>query len=107
LHRKALKRGAHFRKLNIAAQHHLRIDLKRLRYTTEFFLPLYAAHAPAKRYLRRIIRLQASLGRARPAAVDAGGDLAGEADGGYEGAEYGRQSDCPRRRLRANPRVLD
>ena len=32
LHRKALKRGAHFRQLNTDAQHDLRIDLKKLRY---------------------------------------------------------------------------
>ena len=68
LHRKALKRGAHFRQLNISAQHDLRIDLKKLRYAAEFFLPLYAAHAPAKRYVRRLARLQAGLGRARDIA---------------------------------------
>jgi triphosphatase len=68
LHRKALKRGAHFRQLNIDAQHDLRIDLKKLRYAAEFFLPLYAAHAPAKRYVRRLARVQASLGRARDIA---------------------------------------
>ena len=68
LHRKALKRGAHFRQLNTDAQHDLRIDLKKLRYAAEFFLPLYAAHAPAKRYVKRLARLQASLGRARDIA---------------------------------------
>jgi triphosphatase len=67
-HRKALKRGAHFRQLNIGAQHDLRIDLKKLRYAAEFFLPLYAPHAPAKRYVRRLARLQVSLGRARDIA---------------------------------------
>jgi len=64
-HRKALKRGAHFRQLNTDAQHDLRIDLKKLRYAAEFLLPLYATHAPAKRYVARLARLQASLGRAR------------------------------------------
>jgi hypothetical protein len=68
LHRKAHKRGAHFRQLNISAQHDLRIDLKKLRYAAEFFLPLYAAHAPAKRYVRRLARLQAAMGRARDIA---------------------------------------
>ena len=68
LHRKARKRGAHFRQLKTDAQHDLRIDLKKLRYAAEFFLPLYAAHAPAKRYVRRLARLQASLGRARDIA---------------------------------------
>jgi inorganic triphosphatase YgiF len=67
-HRKALKRGAHFRQLNTDAQHDLRIDLKKLRYAAEFFLPLYATHAPAKRYVKRLARLQASLGRARDIA---------------------------------------
>ena len=60
-----MKRGAHFRQLNIDAQHDLRIDLKKLRYAAEFFLPLYATHAPAKRYVARLLRVQASLGRAR------------------------------------------
>ncbi|KRR00987.1 hypothetical protein CQ10_21800 [Bradyrhizobium valentinum] len=68
LHRKALRRGAHFRRLNIDAQHDLRIDLKKLRYAAEFFLPLYATHASARRYARRLARLQTSLGRARDIA---------------------------------------
>jgi inorganic triphosphatase YgiF len=67
-HRKARKRGAHFRQLNVDAQHDLRIDLKKLRYAAEFFLPLYATHAPARRYVRRLARLQTSLGRARDIA---------------------------------------
>jgi triphosphatase len=68
LHRKILKRGAHFRRLNVDAQHNLRIDLKKLRYALEFFLPLYTTHATARRYMRRVARLQASLGRARDIA---------------------------------------
>jgi CHAD domain-containing protein len=67
-HRKARKRGAHFRQLNTDVQHDLRIDLKKLRYAAEFFLPLYATYAPAKRYVRRLARLQASLGHARDIA---------------------------------------
>ncbi len=63
LHRKTLKRGARFRRLDIHAQHNLRINLKKLRYAAEFFLPLYAAHAPAKRYVKRLAGLQSSLGR--------------------------------------------
>jgi triphosphatase len=68
LHRKARKRGAHFRQLKTDAQHDLRINLKKLRYAAEFFLPLYATHAPAKRYVKRLARLQASLGSARDIA---------------------------------------
>ncbi|XSC47035.1 CHAD domain-containing protein [Bradyrhizobium sp. RDT10] len=68
LHRKALRRGAHFRQLNVDAQHDLRIDLKKLRYAAEFFRPLYATHGAARRYARRLARLQTSLGRARDIA---------------------------------------
>lgn len=67
-HRKVLRRGAHFRRLDTNAQHDLRIDLKKLRYAAEFFLPLYATHARAKRYVARLARLQNSLGRARDTA---------------------------------------
>lgn len=45
-------------------QHKLRIDVKKLRYTAEFLLPLYAARAPVKRYVKRLARLQAALGGA-------------------------------------------
>ena len=68
LHRKALRRGAHFRQLNTGAQHDLRIDLKKLRYAAELFSPLYATQAPAKRYVSRLATLQSSLGRARDIA---------------------------------------
>jgi triphosphatase len=39
-----------------------------VRYAAESFLPLYATHAPAKRYVRRLARLQTSLGRTRDIA---------------------------------------
>ena len=68
LHRKARKRGAHFRRLNADAQHDLRIDIKKLRHAAEFLLPLCATYAPAKRYVALLARLQASLGRARDIA---------------------------------------
>lgn len=64
LRRKAVKHGAHFQHLDFAAQHNLRIDLKKLRYAAEFLSPLYADNAPAKRYIKRLARLQSSLGRA-------------------------------------------
>jgi triphosphatase len=68
LHRKALKRGAHFRRLDAGTQHDLRIDLKKLHYAAELFSPLYAAEAAAKRYVSRLTRLKASLGRERDIA---------------------------------------
>ena len=68
LHRKALRRGAHFRQLNTGTQHDLRIDLKKLRYAAEFFSPLYVTQASAKRYASRLARLQTSLGQVRDIA---------------------------------------
>jgi triphosphatase len=68
LHRKALKRGAHFRQLDADAQHDLRIHLKKLHYAAELFAPLYAAHAPAKRYVSRLTKLKACLGHTRDIA---------------------------------------
>jgi hypothetical protein len=42
LHRKALKEGAHFARLEPEARHDLRVTLKKLRYAAEFFLPVFA-----------------------------------------------------------------
>jgi inorganic triphosphatase YgiF len=64
LHRKALKHGLHFNRLDAAMQHRLRIDVKKLRYAAEFLSPLYAARAPVKRYVKRLARLQVALGGA-------------------------------------------
>ena len=64
LHRKALRRGAHFRQLNVDAQHDLRIDLKKLRYAAEFFLPLYR-HACARQALREAARQAPDQSRTR------------------------------------------
>ncbi len=62
-----------------AELHALRIRLKRLRYTAEFFAPLYPAR-PARRFIRRLARLQDRLGRLNDATVaDA---LLGQLDGG-------------------------
>jgi triphosphatase len=44
-----------------AARHAVRIELKKLRYASEFFRDLYPGRG-AKRFLRRIARLQGSLG---------------------------------------------
>jgi triphosphatase len=61
-----------------AELHALRIRLKRLRYTAEFFAPLYPARA-ARRFIRRLARLQDRLGRLNDATVaDA---LLGQLDG--------------------------
>lgn len=62
LHRKALKQGHNFRKLRPAARHELRLTLKKLRYGAEFLLPLYDRDGAARKYLKRMSRLQDILG---------------------------------------------
>ena len=64
IERKALKRGRHFRHLRPQARHKLRLTLKKLRYATEFFLPLYANRASTGKYLKQLSRLQDVLGEA-------------------------------------------
>jgi triphosphatase len=64
LHRKALKKGAHFERLQPDARHDLRVTLKNLRYAIEFFLPIFAEHPPAKRYVARLAKFQDALGDA-------------------------------------------
>ena len=68
-HDKVLKRGRHFKQLPIAARHDLRLAAKKLRYTADFFLPLFNQQASAKRYARRLGRLQDHLGRYNDAAA--------------------------------------
>ncbi|MBB3772533.1 inorganic triphosphatase YgiF [Angulomicrobium tetraedrale] len=62
LHRKALKQGHNFRKLRPTARHELRLTLKKLRYGAEFLLPLYDRDGAARKYLKRMSRLQDILG---------------------------------------------
>ena len=64
LRRKALKRGRHFRQMRPEARHKLRLTLKKLRYATEFFLPLYSGQASTKKYLKQLSRLQDAFGEA-------------------------------------------
>ena len=61
LHRKAEKLGRAAAMGPPAARHELRITLKKLRYACEFFRSLYGAR-DARRYLRRLSRLQDVLG---------------------------------------------
>ena len=68
LHRKALKQGRQFRRLSADGRHELRITLKKLRYATEFFLPVFAAPDHAHRFVRRLSRLQEALGLDHDAA---------------------------------------
>jgi inorganic triphosphatase YgiF len=67
-HRQALKRGKGFAKLATAERHELRIAVKKLRYTTEFFRGLYPAKR-SKGYLAALRDLQESLGHLNDVAV--------------------------------------
>ena len=69
LHRKALRRGRHFKRLSAHERHELRITLKKLRYAAEFFLPLVGDTSQAQHYLRRLSGLQDALGLDHDAAT--------------------------------------
>jgi inorganic triphosphatase YgiF len=69
LHRKALKRGAHFARLVPEARHRLRIALKRLRYAAEFYQRLESDEAAVRRFLKALARLQDSLGHDNDATM--------------------------------------
>ena len=66
-HRK-IGRIADQRDQSDAARHALRIELKKLRYASEFFRDLYRGHG-AKRFLRRVGRVQSALGRQNDVAT--------------------------------------
>jgi triphosphatase len=53
---------------SLAERHKVRIALKNLRYSAEFFSELFGGLSATKRYLRRIARLQDLLGASNDAA---------------------------------------
>ena len=59
--RRAKNRGRHFRELAPPERHRLRIALKKLRYASEFFAPLYPQNA-VKRWIEPLKELQDMLG---------------------------------------------
>jgi inorganic triphosphatase YgiF len=69
LHRRALKMGAHFRRLPPASRHRLRIALKKLRYAAEFFHGLHGEDAESTGFHRRLAALQDALGQDNDAAT--------------------------------------
>ncbi|WP_158744698.1 CHAD domain-containing protein [Acidisphaera sp. L21] len=70
-HDHMLSAGADIRELPIEALHEIRKEGKRLRYTAEFFAPLYGERK-TKRFLRRVSDLQEVLGH-----LNDGGAVAG------------------------------
>lgn len=67
-HKRALNDGANFAKFTTEQRHDLRIVLKKLRYTAEFFTPLFDKKT-AKRFLRSVKTLQNGLGHLNDVAV--------------------------------------
>ena len=66
--KKACKRAKHLARLGIAERHRLRIALKKLRYSAEFFAPLFAAE-PVSSFLKRLSKLQDLFGALNDAAT--------------------------------------
>lgn len=69
-HRRALALGRDFAELDADGRHEVRIALKKLRYGTEFFGPLFADKA-VSRYRKASARLQDVLGRMNDVTVAA------------------------------------
>ncbi len=67
-YRKACKRGKHIERLEPPERHKLRIALKKLRYTSEFFAPLFDKERVGK-FVRRLGRMQDLLGALNDVAV--------------------------------------
>ena len=67
-HKQALTRGRHFADLATEQRHELRIALKKLRYSIEFFKPLFDRKA-VKTFHRRVKALQEDLGHLNDVAV--------------------------------------
>lgn len=63
LHRKVLRRGRKFDRLDAEGRHRLRIGLKSLRYAADLFLPIVQARKPARRHATTLKRLQDEFGR--------------------------------------------
>ena len=81
LHRKALRQGAHFRRLDPEARHQLRITLKKLRYATEFFQGIHGKNAERRQYVGCLAQLQDLLGHDNDTTTTQSflGDLADQA----------------------------
>src|SRR3954447_14420528 len=68
---KVLRRGRRFKSLSAEQLHRLRLATKRLRYLSEFLLPLFADRKSARKFSRRLAGLQEQLGAFNDMAVTA------------------------------------
>ena len=67
-HARAVKRGKGFARLDLPDRHRVRIAIKKLRYSVEFFASLYG-EAASKPYRKRLSRLQDALGALNDSAI--------------------------------------
>ena len=67
-YKQACRRARHLDRLSAAERHTLRIELKKLRYTAEFYLPFFDA-VQARKFLSRLARMQDVLGAVNDVAV--------------------------------------
>jgi CHAD domain-containing protein len=70
-HRKVVRKGAHFQHLRSEDRHKVRIALKKLRYTTEFFRHSMRGNDQIPGFLASIAKLQDALGHDNDAAMTA------------------------------------
>lgn len=68
---KVLKRGRRFKSLSVEELHRVRLATKRLRYLSEFLLPLFADRKSARKFSRRLAGLQEELGAFNDMAITA------------------------------------
>ena len=68
---KVLRRGRRFKSLPAEGLHRVRLATKRLRYVSEFLLPLFADGKSARKFSRRLAGLQEQLGAFNDMAVTA------------------------------------
>jgi inorganic triphosphatase YgiF len=68
---KVLRRGRRFKSLPAEQLHRVRLATKRLRYLSEFLLPLFADRRSARKFSRRLAGLQEELGAFNDMAVTA------------------------------------
>lgn len=67
-YKQARKRARHLDRLSAVERHSLRIELKKLRYAAEFFVPFFDA-GQARKFLSRLARMQDVLGTVNDVAV--------------------------------------
>jgi len=85
---RVLKRGRRFKSLTMDELHRVRLATKRMRYLSEFLLPLFADRKSARKFARRLAGLQEELGAFNDMAVTASllDGLGAEPDGAIAAA---------------------